>query len=144
MAKELPHERCASGSLRLRRRGTQDRGGAGRHGVLPLRLLPQLAGCADPRSQPVAHAEGHGDKLGVYKRSEASHRHFCTECGAPVLIRHPELGLTDVPAGSVSGLPYAPTMHVHYGEKVLSVRDGLPKHADMPSAFGGSGQELPE
>ena len=83
-------------------------------------------------------------KLGVYKRTEASHRHFCTGCGAPVLIRHPELGLTDVPAGSVSGLAYAPTMHLHYGEKVLSVRDGLPKHADMPAAFGGSGKELAE
>lgn len=84
------------------------------------------------------------ERLGVYKRTEASRRHFCTGCGAPVLIRHPELGLTDVPAGSVSGLVYAPTMHVHYGEKVLSVLDGLPKQADMPAAFGGSGKELPE
>ena len=44
----------------------------------------------------------------------------------------------------IYGLVYAPTMHVHYGEKVMSVRDGLPKFADMPAAFGGSGKELPE
>ena len=84
------------------------------------------------------------DRLGVYKRTEASHRHFCTSCGAPVLIRHPQIGLTDVPAGSVRDLVYEPTMHVHYGEKVLSVRDGLPKQVDMPAEFGGSGKELPE
>jgi hypothetical protein len=84
------------------------------------------------------------EKLGVYKRTEASHRYFCTSCGAPVLVRHPQIGLTDVPAGSVRGLAFAPSMHVHYGEKVLSVRDGLPKYADMPSQFGGSGKELPD
>ena len=84
------------------------------------------------------------EKLGVYTRTEASHRQFCTDCGAAVLIRHPAIDLTDVPAGGVAGLAYAPTMHVHYGEKVMSVRDGLPKFADMPAAFGGSGKELPE
>ena len=36
------------------------------------------------------------------------------------------------------------TLHVHYGEKTLSVRDGLPKFKDMPANFGGSGVELPE
>ncbi len=35
-------------------------------------------------------------------------------------------------------------MHVHYGEKVLSVPDGLPKYREMPSSFGGSGEELPD
>ena len=84
------------------------------------------------------------DLLGIYKRTEASHRHFCTSCGAPVLIRHPELGLTDVPAGSIDGLSYQPTVHVHYGEKVLSVRDGLPKFKDFPKDFGGSDETVPE
>lgn len=83
-------------------------------------------------------------ELAVYKRTEASHRHFCARCGAPVLVRHPQVGLTDVPAGSIRGLDFAPSMHVHYGEKVLSVPDGLPKYADLPAAFGGSGKELPE
>lgn len=74
--------------------------------------------------------------LGIYVRTEESLRHFCTSCGAPVLIRHPNLGMTDVPGGSVSGLNYEPTIHVHYAEKVLSVRDGLPKYAAMPTADG--------
>jgi hypothetical protein len=84
------------------------------------------------------------ERLGVYKRTEASHRHFCTSCGSPVLIRHPQLGLTDVPAGNIPTLSFAPTLHVNYGEKVLSVRDGLPKYKDMPKDFGGSGETLPD
>ena len=82
------------------------------------------------------------DNLGLYKRTEASHRQFCKSCGAPVLVGHPAMGLTDIPAGSVVGLAYAPTVHVNYGEKVLSVRDGLPKFKDFPKEFGGSGEML--
>jgi hypothetical protein len=84
------------------------------------------------------------DRLATYKRTEASHRQFCTSCGAPVLVVHPAIGLTDIPAGSVAGLAYAPTLHVNYGEKVLTLRDGLPKFKDFPKDFGGSGDVLPE
>jgi hypothetical protein len=84
------------------------------------------------------------DNLGMYKRTEASHRQFCKSCGAPVLVGHPGMGLTDIPAGSVVGLKYQPTVHVNYGEKVMSVRDGLPKFKDFPKEFGGSGEMLPE
>ena len=34
------------------------------------------------------------ERLGEYKKTENSHRKFCTECGSAVLIRHPALGLT--------------------------------------------------
>jgi hypothetical protein len=84
------------------------------------------------------------DKLGTYKRTEASHRRFCTSCGTPVLVEHPALGMVDVPAGKIEGLAYAPALHVHYGEKVMAVRDGLPKFKDFPKDFGGSGDVLPE
>ena len=84
------------------------------------------------------------DKLAVFKKTEASHRQFCTVCGSPVLVRHPGMGMTDVPAGLVAGLSYQPTLHVNYGEKVLAVRDGLPKFKDFPKDFGGSGDILPE
>jgi hypothetical protein len=84
------------------------------------------------------------DKLGLYKRTEASHRKFCTSCGTPVLIEHPAIGMIDVPAGHIEGLSYKPGLHVHYGEKVLAVRDGLPKFKDFPKDFGGSGAVLPE
>jgi hypothetical protein len=52
--------------------------------------------------------------------------------------------MIDVPAGNVRGLVHQATLHVHYGEKVLSVKDGLPKFKDFPKDFGGSGDVLPE
>jgi hypothetical protein len=54
------------------------------------------------------------------------------------------MGMTDVPSGSVVGLVYTPTGHVNYGEKVMSVHDGLPKFKDFPKEFGGSGEMLPD
>jgi hypothetical protein len=84
------------------------------------------------------------DLLRVFKKTEASHRTFCTACGAPVLVRHPAIGMTDVPAGTVRGLAFKPTLHVHYGEKVMMVRDGLPKFKDFPKDFGGSGEVVAE
>jgi len=93
---------------------------------------------------PAVNVVKGADKLGMFKRTEASHRHFCTDCGGPVFIRHPALGMTDVPAGTIAGFAFAPALHVHYGEKVLAVRDGLPKFKDFPKDFGGSGDMLPE
>ena len=84
------------------------------------------------------------DLLGTWKRTEASHRKFCTRCGTPVLVDHPALGMVDVPAGRIEGLAYRPALHVNYGEKVLSIKDGLPKFKDFPKDFGGSGDVLPE
>jgi hypothetical protein len=84
------------------------------------------------------------DKLGLFKKTEASHRKFCTVCGSPALVDHPSIQMVDIPAGSVKGLAYQPTLHVHYGEKVLAMRDGLPKFKDFPKEFGGSGEMLPE
>ena len=91
----------------------------------------------------VAIARG-TEALGTYKRTEASHRKFCKQCGTPVLVGHPALGMVDVPAGRIQGLAYQPTLHVNYGEKVMAVRDGLPKFKDFPKDFGGSGDTLPD
>ena len=52
--------------------------------------------------------------------------------------------MIDVPSVSIRGLDFKPTIHVHYGEKVLPVRDGLPKFRDFPKEFGGSGEMLAE
>lgn len=84
------------------------------------------------------------DNLGLYKRTENSHRQFCKSCGAPVMVLHPSMGLIDVPAGNVAGFAYQPAVHVNYGEKVMAVRDGLPKFKDFPKEFGGSGEMLPD
>jgi hypothetical protein len=84
------------------------------------------------------------ENLGMYQRTEKSLRQFCRSCGAPVLIGHPGIGMTDVPAGSIQGFTFKPALHVHYGEKVMAVKDGLPKFKDFPKDFGGSGDMLAE
>ena len=84
------------------------------------------------------------EKIGIFKKTEASHRQFCKSCGSPVLVGHPAIGMTDVPVGTIAGFAYKPTLHVHYGEKVLAVSDGLPKFKDFPKEFGGSGEMLAE
>jgi hypothetical protein len=57
---------------------------------------------------------------------------------------HPQIGLIDVYAATIPDLSFQPQVHIHYGEKVLSIPDGLPKFKDVPEAFGGSGAQLPE
>ncbi|MGK0472745.1 MAG: hypothetical protein ACJAR0_003234 [Candidatus Azotimanducaceae bacterium] len=74
--------------------------------------------------------------LDMFKITDDSLRHFCIQCGGPVLIRHPKLNLTDVPAGNIKGLKFEPSIHVNYAERVVDLRDGLPKFAAMPDAEG--------
>jgi hypothetical protein len=52
--------------------------------------------------------------------------------------------LVDVYAAIIQGLRFAPQLHVHYGESVVRVKDGLPKQKDMPAEMGGSGVLIAE
>ena len=52
------------------------------------------------------------------------------------------MGLLDVYAATLPEFPFAPQLHVNYGETVLRIRDGLPKQKDMPKEMGGSGISL--
>ena len=52
--------------------------------------------------------------------------------------------LIDVYAAMLPTLAFKPAVHVSYGEKVLSIKDGLPKMKDFPKEMGGSGITLPE
>ena len=84
------------------------------------------------------------DQLGTVKKTEASVRQYCKQCGGRVMVGHPAIGMTDVFSVVLPEFAFQPTMHVHYGEKVISMHDGLPKYKDMPKPFGGSGDTLPE
>jgi hypothetical protein len=52
--------------------------------------------------------------------------------------------LVDVYAAMLPTLDFKPALHVSYGEKVLRIKDGLPKQKDLPKEMGGSGTLLPE
>ena len=83
------------------------------------------------------------DSLGKFHSSEMSDRRFCTKCGGHVMIDHPTLGLADVRV-ALNGLTFKPTVHLNYEDKVMSIKDGLPKLKDFPTAIGGSGQTMSE
>ncbi len=84
------------------------------------------------------------DKLASFAKTEASHRKYCSDCGGHVMSEHPGLGMIDVYLNVVPGKQHEPTLHIFYAEKTVSVADGLPKYADMPTEFGGSGNTLPD
>ena len=60
------------------------------------------------------------------------------------MSRHPHGNVVDVYASVLLDFPFKPEMHVYYGEKMISMRDGLPKYRDVPAEMGGSGEVLPD
>jgi hypothetical protein len=84
------------------------------------------------------------DKLDSYRKTERSNRKWCKICGGHVLTEHPGWKLVDVYAAVSPELQFEPQLHVHYGETVLRIRDGLPKQKDVPQEMGGSGELVPE
>ena len=84
------------------------------------------------------------ESLGEFAKTWFSHRRFCTKCGGHVLVEHPSLGLVDVHAAMLPTLGFSPTVHLHYAETVLRMKDGLPKFRDFPREVGGSGETMPE
>ena len=81
--------------------------------------------------------------LGKFKSSDISERRYCTKCGGHVMIDHPTLGLADVRV-PMSNFTFKPTVHLNYEERILPIKDGLPKMKDFPKEIGGSGETLPE
>lgn len=84
------------------------------------------------------------DDIGTYNKTEQSYRKWCKNCGGHVFTDHPGWGLVDVYAAVIPTFEFDPHVHVFYEEKVVSVKDGLPKMKDVPKEFGGSGETLPE
>ena len=84
------------------------------------------------------------DAVVTYAKTSNSYRKSCGECGGHLLTEHPSMGLTDVYSAIIPDLRFEPALHVFYGEKVIAVKDGLPKQKDMPAEMGGSGILLEE
>jgi len=60
------------------------------------------------------------------------------------LDRVRQAGCRDGACALAFNTDYTPALHVNYQERVLRIRDGLPKYKDMPAEMGGSGDTLPE
>jgi hypothetical protein len=63
----------------------------------------------------------------------------CQVCGGAVCTFVPSARLYDIFAGVLADFDFRPTIHINYGERVISMHDGLPKFRDMPEHAGGSG-----
>jgi hypothetical protein len=84
------------------------------------------------------------DKVGGFRKTPQIERKWCTVCGGHLLTDILPLDLVDVYAPLLPTFAFAPSVHVHYQETVLPMKDGLPKLKDFPIELGGSGTLLPE
>jgi hypothetical protein len=84
------------------------------------------------------------ESIGTYHKTPNSFRKWCLVCGGHLFTDHPPMGLVDVYAAMLPTLRFTPALHVSYGEKVLGIKDGLPKLKDFPAEMGGSGVLLAE
>lgn len=82
------------------------------------------------------------DLLRTYAKTPRSQRKHCTKCGSNVVNAHDEEGMIDVFAPIIKDFSFTPTMHVHYQERMRDVDDPLPKFADLPEEFGGTGKRI--
>jgi hypothetical protein len=79
-----------------------------------------------------------------FMKTPMSDRQHCTRCGGHLITGHPSFGVTDVRPPALPGVVFKPSVHLHYGERVLPVQDGLPKLKDFSAEIGGSGEHMPE
>jgi hypothetical protein len=84
------------------------------------------------------------EHLATFDKGGFSQRQFCRLCGGHVMARHPSVGLIDVFAAMLPDMPFLPSVHVHYAQTVLPMKDGLPKYRDFPAGFGGSNETIAE
>jgi len=105
---------------------------------------PAGVGRVAPAALGQERVTGGGEHLASFARTDRSHRQFCRLCGGHVMTRHPRGGHIDVYAATIPDLAFVPTLHAHYQETVLPMRDGLPKFRDVPAEFGGSGEVMAE
>ncbi|MDE2435237.1 MAG: GFA family protein [Sphingomonadales bacterium] len=84
------------------------------------------------------------DQVAVYNKTPTSDRTYCKTCGGHLMTNHPGLGVVDVFSATLPGLDFKPGLHINYTESVLPMKDGLPKFADFPGAFGGSDRQVAE
>lgn len=84
------------------------------------------------------------DKVGGFRKTPQIERKWCTVCGGHLLTDILPLELVDVYAPLIPTFSFVPSVHVHYQETVLPMKDGLPKQKDFPKELHGSDTLLPE
>jgi hypothetical protein len=93
---------------------------------------------------PLVRVKTGADRSGSASRNKDLTVHFCRDCGGNLIAVSKVAGVTDVFPMVISDFEFAPASHLNYAERVMDVRDGLPKYRDMPERAGGSGEMMPE
>mmetsp|Transcript_78746 Transcript_78746/g.143508 ORF Transcript_78746/g.143508 Transcript_78746/m.143508 type:complete len:336 (-) Transcript_78746:409-1416(-) len=78
-----------------------------------------------------------------HRQGMSSWRQCCATCGG---VAYDDKSKTPfkmimIPAGLFDA-PFTPEMHINYGMKVYSVKDGLPKYKALPKAMGAPEEEI--
>ncbi len=84
------------------------------------------------------------ENVSSFSKTQKCIRHWCKNCGGNLFTELTQKGLVDVFSGVIHNFEFAPDVHVHYQEKVLQIKDGLPKYKDLPETSGGSGELVTE
>ena len=83
------------------------------------------------------------DRLHAFQKSEkAAERVTCGTCGGSVMARIRGGSMVDLFPALLDGFPFEPQAHIFYGERMVDMKDGLPKFRDLPDAAGGSGETI--
>jgi hypothetical protein len=83
--------------------------------------------------------EGSFRVITVTDRKDASRRITCAACGTKVVAEPPPPVRAVFPMLCTSTDWFKPTMHIQWRDRILDVRDDLPKFLDYPKDLGGSG-----
>lgn len=84
------------------------------------------------------------ENVSTFSKTPKCDRYWCNNCGGNLFTELTQKGIVDVFAGVIRNFEFNPQLHVHYQEKVLQIKDGLPKYRDLPGNSGGSGKLMPE
>lgn len=93
---------------------------------------------------PMVRVAKGASRLASAARNENLTVHFCKNCGGNIMAVSSTGGVSDVFPMIIKGFDFQPTSHVNYAERVIDMRDGLPKYRDMPDTAGGSGEMMAE
>lgn len=126
---------------------------------LEVRGEPRLTGychCVDCRSWHGAPINGFSiwnpdqvtitkgeNSIASFSKNPDTIRKCCSNCGGALMNDHPGHGFVDVFAAVLQDFDHNPSVHVYYAERMIDMRDGLPKFRGRPGSDRTKG-DMPE
>lgn len=93
---------------------------------------------------PAVKVTGGEDALGEHMGATGLRRVHCQKCGGSVMSNITQAGLIDLYPPVIPTFNFTPEAHVNYAERMIDIKDGLPKFVKMPDPETGLGEMLDE